>query len=169
MKHEEIKTTEYFKDERDTCHAIVTLEGSDKKYRARSEVLVLSKDHKSIYFAKSSDGYIIPSDGWAEIDDDSADAALRAVATLKMDPDIIYYAGDRIREYSENVDISWIKEKVPENLQWSGYFGSVYVAEYRSDSVTIDGANWHSIYDVWDDLIPEHQEALRFADAEIYK
>jgi len=146
-------------------NACCIVKGYDKPVRARSEMLVIKDDKVFISFGE--DRYKLPGGSWNE-NESSLDAAIRETKeeVRICCKDVVYSGCYLIRDKVH----PWVKENIPEEEQWHGYYTEVFigyydgeytgfVAECDQDDI-INTGRFYPIEEVYYKLREEHKRAL---------
>ena len=177
----EIKFLNSFSDHEDT-HPIVKIKGIDGWLRGRSEMLIVGNDGVTdkIRITRKKKGlcsefpetdldYDVPGGGWKP--DEFPDYTARREA--KEEARILTQSSKSCGGYVVIRDQPhpWVQEHIPAEYAWNGYFTWVFVGEYQevyhgdidprdSDPDMVDG-EWIAIDDIFDQLCPAHQSAIK--------
>lgn len=169
-------TEEYgFEDDRGCYNSCVKVEGYDNNFRGRSEILVIKEDKVFLMF--KHDSYKIPGGGWDK-GEDHKDAAIRECKEeCRIIPEEVQYFGPYL-EVKENPP-KWAAEKFPKEKLWTGKYTELYVGKYKikytghiddvdKDEIEEKG-KFYKILEVFDQLKPEHQIAIKRYLPELFK
>lgn len=146
-------------------NSYVMIEGYNKPLRGRSEILVV-KDNK-VFLSLKNDSYKIPGGTWDENEDHMQSAVRECNEEALMNVKNTRYVGSYV-ELSEPKN--WMKDKIPKDQWWYGYYIDVYIGEYSGkyighvnqhdkDSIGQIG-KFYDISKYWDQLKDIHKEAL---------
>ena len=149
----------------DIYNSYVMIEGYNKPLRGRSEILVV-KDNK-VFLSLKNDSYKIPGGTWDENEDHMQSAIRECNEEALMNVKNTRYVGSYV-ELSEPKN--WMKDKIPKEQWWYGYYIDVYACEYSGkytghvnqhdkDSIGQTG-KFYDISKYWNRLKDIHKEAL---------
>ena len=157
-------------DHFDIYNACVKVEGYDKPFRGRSEILIIKGDKVFISFRKLSPRgkYDLPGGGW-DPNENHMDSAIReAKEEVRMNVTDVKPAGAYV-EYSD-VPARWVMANIPKKDWWYGYYTEVYIGNYSSKydgfinehdkDQMINTGKWYKIKDIYKKLLPVHQKAI---------
>lgn len=178
---QDIKYLKSFSDHED-AHPIVKIKGIDGWLRGRSEMLIVGNDGVTdkIRISRKKKGlcsefpetdliYDVPGGGW-KLDETPGQAAVREA---KEEARIITTYEKTCGAYIVVRDQPhpWVAEHIPAEYAWRGYFTCVVVGEYkevyhghideRDLDPFIDDGEWVEIREIFDQLCPAHQAALK--------
>lgn len=139
--------------------------------RGRSELLVINGN--KVYLSKSKKGlcgnYDVPGGGWDKDEAHNKSAIREAEEESRLKTKNIKYGGKYLTYYDEPHE--WVQNNVPKEYQWRGYYTEVYVGEYagkyngkiddKDKDDIIDTGKFYNIEDVFDELHPVHQKAIK--------
>ena len=152
---------------KEITHTCVQLDGDDRVFRARSEMIIVRDDEILVNF-KSSGDYSLPGGTW-EKGESPKDAAIRECQEeVRMNVKDIEYGGDRIWIYDEPTD--WMKKEIDPKYWWNGCYCQMYIGKLNGTytgyikSVDRDGmirtAKFYKINEIFSYLKPEHQRMI---------
>ena len=151
-------------------NACVEVKGEKKILRGRSEVIIIKDDEIFLCFDnKNPDDYRLPGGSW----DDGEDHSKAAIREAKEEARITCKNPEFIQSYTEVYDTpkKWVKENIPEQFWWYGYYTKFYIAEYSSkysgkvdkedqDKSMAKKGDFYKISEVMNKLRPVHKEGL---------
>ncbi len=154
------------------ANCCVKIKGFELPFRAKSTMIPIRKTKNGIeVYAKVKDDkdiHIFPGGGW-DPNEDPMDAAIRETKEeAKFVVTGATYCGELI-EYSKNI-AKWVKENIPKDQWWAGYYSKIYVGIYKSkytgkvDEVDQDpemaSGKWYPYEEILDYMVPEYKDAL---------
>lgn len=151
-------------------NACVEVKGEKKILRGRSEVIIIKDDEIFLCFDnKNPDDYRLPGGSW----DDGEDHSKAAIREAKEEARITCKNPEFIQSYTEVYDTpkKWVKENIPEQFWWYGYYTKFYIAEYSGkysgkvdkedqDKSMAKKGDFYKISEVMNKLRPVHKEGL---------
>lgn len=151
-------------------NACVEVKGEKKILRGRSEVVIIKDDEIFLCFDnKNPDDYRLPGGSW----DDGEDHSKAAIREAKEEARITCKNPEFIQSYTEvyNTPKKWVKENIPEQFWWYGYYTKFYIAEYSGkysgkvdkedqDKSMAKNGDFYKISEVMNKLRPVHKEGL---------
>ncbi len=151
-------------------NACVEVKGEKKILRGRSEVIIIKDDEIFLCFDnKNPDDYRLPGGSW----DDGEDHSKAAIREAKEEARINCKNPEFIQSYTEVYDTpkKWVKENIPEQFWWYGYYTKFYIAEYSGkytgkvdkedqDKSMAKKGDFYKISEVINKLRPVHKEGL---------
>lgn len=161
-------------DHRGIYNACVMIEGFPKPFRARSEIMIF-KDGK--LFINHEDGRRFnskfPGGGWDKDEDPMKSAVREAREEVRINVKNVKYIGSFLNYDTEKV-AKWVKDNIPKNEWWYGYYTKLYIGEYASrykgnieeedKDEMINTIRLVDIDEVYDKLNPQQKKAV-----DIYK
>ena len=176
IENPRLKSTSFWTSPSGKDNAIVDLYNVNDKCRGRSEVIIFKDDQ--IFLAKNKRGlcsskanmiYDVPGGSWDKGDNDHALSAVReAEEEVRIKVSKPLYVGSYAVIYEQ--PHRWVRETVPKEVQWKGYYSEVYLALYKSkyngfiDELDKDDminyGKFYPIKEVYNDLHPIHKKAV---------
>ena len=153
--------------DKDVSHTIVQLSGDDRKFRARSEMLVIRDDEVLINF-KAQGGYSLPGGTWDDGETAEQAAIRETQEEVRMNVKDVRYGGDRIWTYSEPTE--WMKKRIEPYDWWDGCYCTMFIGRFNGTytgfvkdadkDAMVNTAKFYKISDIFQYLRPEHQQII---------
>lgn len=168
LGHEVLEITGYT-TETGMYNALVKVKGIDDYLRGRSEMVLLSKDRKSIFMElKKSGTYKLPGGGWNE-NEDYMTCAIRETA------EEAHYKCSSVKSVGQYIDFynnpkGTYQKNIPEQFQWIGVYTEVFCGlqdgmyTKRVNDADQDDISWKGMFFEIDKvkhlLLPIHKKAI---------
>lgn len=149
------------------------IRGYDKPMRGRSSMLILRRSGGKwqVYFKKDDESgheYHAPGGGWNP-DETPMEAAIReSREEARINVSDISYGGTLIEYHTKVAD--WVKENIPEDEWWYGYYSRIFVGQYQStysghiDDIDkdpeISSGEWYDVDKVIGSITKEYANAI---------
>lgn len=157
-------------DHRGIYNACLKIQGYDKPFRGRSEILIFKNGKLLVNFKNGMNQYYskFPGGGWDKGEEPMEAAIREAKEEVMINVKDVKYVGCYL-EYSDTV-AKWVKDNIPEKDWWYGYYTMVYIGEYDSrysgniaeedKDDMVKTAKWLDIDECYDKLKSYHKKAI---------
>jgi len=176
VSESEISAPYFIYSKNGVANCCVDIKGFKHPFRARSTMIPLRYNNGKLeVFAKCKEKYgfkyHFPGGGW-DPNEDPKDAAIReSQEECRLNVKEVKLCTDML-EYDSNKVASWVKENVPEEHWWYGYYSKIYAGIYTSkfngkiedvdkDPEMLSG-QWYIYEDIKSDLHEKYVKAIEF-------
>lgn len=157
-------------DHRGIYNACLRIQGYEKPFRGRSEILIFKNDKLLVNFKNGTNQYYskFPGGGWNKNEEPMEAAIREAKEEVMINVKNVKYVGCYLK-YSDTA-AKWVRDNIPEKDWWYGYYTMVYIGEYDSKysgniaeedkDDMIDTIKWMDIDKCYDRLESFHKKAI---------
>lgn len=157
-------------DHRGIYNSCLKIQGYDKPFRGRSEILIFRNSKLLVNFKNGLNQYYskFPGGGWDKGEEPMEAAIREAKEEVMINVKDVKFVGTYLK-YADTV-AKWVRDNIPEKDWWYGYYTMVYIGEYDSKfsgniaeedkDDMVKTAKWLDIDECYDKLESYHKKAI---------
>lgn len=157
-------------DHRGIYNSCLKIQGYDKPFRGRSEILIFRNGKLLVNFKNGQNQYYskFPGGGWDKGEEPMEAAIREAKEEVMINVKDVKFVGTYLK-YADTA-AKWVRDNIPEKDWWYGYYTMVYIGEYDSKfsgniaeedkDDMVKTAKWIDIDECYDKLESYHKKAI---------